>query len=57
MMEYIISIFIEFTGVIVFVILMYLVSKLVSTGFSFRAFLNDRLQSFDIWFTLIEKCN
>lgn len=56
-MEYIISIFIEFTGVIVFVILMYLVSKLVSTGFSFRAFLNDRLQSFDIWFTLIEKCN
>jgi hypothetical protein len=57
MMEYIISIFIEFTGVIVFVILMYLVSKLVSTGFSFRAFLNDRLQNFDIWFTLIEKCN
>jgi hypothetical protein len=54
--EYLFTIFIEFTGVIVFVVLMYLVDNIVSTNSSFTAFFFDKIRQFDIWFTLVEQC-
>ena len=54
--EYLFTIFIEFTGVIVFVVLMYLVNNIIQTNSSFDAFFQDKIAQFDIWFTLVEKC-
>lgn len=54
--EYLFSIVIEFTGVIVFVVLMYLVNNIIQTNSSFTAFFQDKIAQFDIWFTLVEKC-
>lgn len=54
--EYLYTLFIEFTGVIVFVVLMYLVGNIVADDDTFELFFQERILQFDIWYTRIEKC-
>lgn len=55
--EYVFAIVLEFTGVAVMSVLMYIVGNIASSGSSYHAQIDQKFSDLELWVTRLEKCN
>jgi hypothetical protein len=57
MIEYIIIVFLEFTGLIVFSVLMILIENVADSNYNFSKYADDKIHLMELAISNVEKCN
>ena len=55
--EYLVSIAMEYTGIIVFTILTLFVNQLIASGLSYEKFIGEKFRVLEEWIVKVERCN
>lgn len=55
--EYLITVIIEFGGLIVFTVLMLLMNQLIDSGFSYEQLVTENLWALECWIVKVERSN